>query len=61
MTVTEMAKLIGNRVYIPVGNGLYAEVHIVDVTQAWGKTRYKVQDVLGNFATVEYYRGELHA
>ena len=56
MTVIEMAKLIGNRVYVPVGNGLYAEVTIIDITQAWGKLRYKVQDTLGNTATIEHFQ-----
>ena len=55
-TAKEMVKYIGAKGKVAVGNGLYASITVLDVTEAWGNVRFEVQDDYGNVAKVENIR-----
>lgn len=57
-SLARLASLIGQTGQLNTREGLSFEVEIIDVKQAWGKTRYVVRSTTGDdtLATVDDYR-----
>lgn len=52
MSITEQAKLIGQTATLYSKDGFQINVTILDITQAYGNTRYKVTPVSGEGAVI---------